>query len=108
MSCSLVTMTDTTLAAGPQLDQQIHALVDIKTRQFTLGYAAKITAALTFRKTPKRPVEGEAVRLLLADMLEFYEVKRPAEFAEIMALGVAEMRRRGLTEEVNAEPVGGE
>lgn len=76
-------------AAAPLLDQQLHVLVDADTRAFTLGLAefgAKVSG--------RSPKEGEAVRDLLFNLIDAYEADHPKDFATIMKLGRAELRKR--------------
>lgn len=75
--------------AGPYLDQQVHVLVDLDTRAFTLGLAAIRSEA-----TGRPPREGDAVRELLLDAITYFRQEQGAEYKRAMDLGHAELDRR--------------
>lgn len=81
-------MTEPT-GAKPYLDQQIHVLVDEDMRAFTLGLAD-----LRAEQTGRRPVEGDAVRELLALGISRWGGPTSLSHGEIKRRGRAELERR--------------
>lgn len=75
--------------AGPYLDQQIHVLVDKDTRAVTLGLAA-----IAAKSNGRRPAEGDTVRRLILDAIQYLRDTESQLYREAYNLGLVELQRR--------------